>query len=556
MLEQKRQLLKEKVKTFPKHSGCYLMVNEQNEIIYVGKAKNLQKRLLSYFKPDHESLKVKALVENIIDVEFILTSNEVESLVLENNLIKKYRPKYNIRLRDDKTYPYIQWNTEDPYPRIEYTRRIKRNKTYAHIGPFPEGFSIKGTLLKLIKLLKLRDCSSMEFSKRSTPCLLYQMQQCMAPCVRICTMEEYQKNFNLLIEFYQDPRSDSQLVSLILNQMTKLADEEEFEKAMHWRSVYSELIEYRKKFEEQRVENLSVDDNIDFLGYHLSNEECDISIYSVRHGRLIGTQHFFWLNDNENNENEVGQIISQLISFYEKSFDLPEKIITPWDKKNASILEMALQKIVLKRGIKVLTRNKLFSSLLVQAADHANEVFRMRSEQQKETLPLLKDLQNFLRLNHLPRVIECFDIAIWQGRSPTASQVVFVDGRPSKKDYRYYHLEQREELNNDFAMMKEVLERRIKKGHFPDIIVIDGGKAQLNIALGVFKSVMKPPLIIALAKEKGEKNERIFFPGESQSQDLNKAKGYAKLLMHLRDEAHRFSRKLHHHEERKRLLGF
>jgi excinuclease ABC subunit C len=555
MLEQKRQILKQKVKTFPTQSGCYLMLNEQKEILYVGKAKSLQKRILSYFKVDHESLKVRSLVHHIDDIEFILTSNEVESLVLENNLIKMHHPKYNIRLRDDKSYPYLQWNTQEAYPRLEYTRRPKRQKYFAHLGPFPEGFSIKMTLNHLIKLFELRDCSTREFSKRKMPCLLHQMNQCMAPCVRLCTPEQYLQPFQLLVEFLKNPKESAPLITTVKSKIEFYSSNEEFEKALRWRNVLHELSHYVLHAEEQKVEYLGAEDNIDFIGYFAAEHECDISIYMVRQGRLIGMHHFYWLSiDNENTEEEVA---SKLLSYYQHSNDISDKIITPWNKSQIQDFLTALKRInVSYKNVQVLTRNNLFAPLLTQAKNHAMEKCRIRKEEQKQTLPMLQELQSFLKMEFLPRVIECFDIAIWQGSSPTASQVVFVEGRPAKAEYRYYHLEKREELNNDFAMMKEVLERRVKKGQAPDLIVIDGGRAQLNVALKVFKEAQFFVPVVALAKEKMNKKERIFFPEIEEAREIDTSRSYAKLLMHIRDEAHRFSRKLHHHEEKKRLLGF
>ncbi len=555
MLDQKRQLIRAKIKEFPTSSGCYLMLNDRSEIIYVGKAKNLHNRLLSYFKPIHESLKTQALVEQIDDVEFILTSNEVESLVLENNLIKEHRPKYNIRLRDDKSYPYIQWNNQELYPRLEYTRRLKRFKNYSHVGPFPEGFSFGRSLYQLIKLLKLRDCSSAEFAKRKTPCLLYQMDQCMAPCVRLCSPEEYQQNFQMILDFLKKPSHKSQLIITIQKKLEEMATSEQFEKAMQWRDVGEELARYVDNFESQKVENLSLDENTDFVGLSSNENECDISLYKVRQGRLIGTGHFYWLNLNESQDTQQ-EFQAQLLDYYRQCVDLPQKIVTPWTKDENEIFLQALKKINPKtQKVHMLTSSKNFAPLLEQAGLHAKEKARIRAEEQKQTLPALEELKNLLQLKNIPRVIECYDIAIWQGTSPTASQVVFVDGRASKADYRYYHLDVRMEGNNDFAMMKEVLTRRLKKGKLPDLILIDGGKGQFSTVEKILAELSIVIPLVALAKEKDGKKERVFLAATGQALDLDYSKPGAKILMQIRDEAHRFSRKLHHHAEKKRILG-
>jgi len=398
MLDHKRQLLKLKVQDFPTSSGCYLMVNEHNEIIYVGKAKNLHNRVLSYFKPAHENLKTIALVEQIDDIEFILTSNEVESLVLENNLIKQHRPKYNIRLRDDKSYPYVQWNNQELYPRLEYTRRIKRHKNFSQLGPFPEGFSFGRSLSKLIKLLQLRDCNAVEFAKRKTPCLLYQMNQCMAPCVRLCTPNDYQNNFQMVLQFIKKPHKNSELLVFIKKQIEKHAMLEDYEKAMTWRDTAHELENYCEHFEAQKVENLSSDENSDFVGHHYSETEHDITLYKVRQGRLIAISHFYWMKMNDIPETEVE---SQLLDFYRQSLDLPQKIVTAWSKEQNHTFFEALKKINVKAlKVEVLTSSKNFSPLLTQAALHAKEKARIRQEEQKQTLPALVEIQTLFELPH------------------------------------------------------------------------------------------------------------------------------------------------------------
>lgn len=555
MLDQKRQLIRTKIKEFPVTSGCYLMLNDRSEIIYVGKAKNLQNRLLSYFKPVHESLKTQALVEQVDDVEFILTSNEVESLVLENNLIKEHKPKYNIRLRDDKSYPYIQWNNQELYPRLEYTRRLKRSKNYSQIGPFPEGFSFARPFYKLIKLLKLRDCSATEFSKRKTPCLLYQMDQCLAPCVRLCSAEEYQQHFQLMIDFLKKPSFKSALMLYVEKKLAELAVLEQFEKAMQFRDIEQDLAHYIEHFEAQKVENVSLDENTDFIGLSSSKHECDISIYKVRQGRLIGMGHFYWLSLNQLQDIQ-NEFQTQLLDYYRQSLDLPQKIVTPWSNETNEIFLAALKKINPNtQKILLLTKSKNFAPLLEQAGLHAQEKARIRIEEQKQTLPALEELKTILQLKNIPRIIECYDIAIWQGTSPTASQVVFSDGRPSKADYRYYHLDLRIEGNNDFAMMKEVLTRRLKKGKLPDLILIDGGKGQFSTVEKILIGLNISIPLVALAKEKDGKKERVFLASTGKALELDYSKPSSKILIQIRDEAHRFSRKLHHHAEKKRILG-
>jgi len=464
-----------------------------------------------------------------------------------NGIIKKYTRVDSFFGGKDRPFTKVDGK--------EFTRRPKHSKNISILGPFPDGHSLRNILGEAIKLLQLRDCTTSEFSKRKYPCLLYQMEQCLAPCVRLCTAEQYQEKTNLLIDFMRKPRKNSRLYSFCQEKMNFFSKSEKFEKASQWRDFWKSLDVYIEGHEGQRVENLTSDDHLDFIGYAVATDECDISIYSVRAGRLIAVKHFYWLRlSSDKNEDEI---FSNILQYYSAQLELPEKVIIRADTESLENLQLAFKEIVKDRNIQVNRTNSKFKNLQDQAMTHAEEKQRIRLQEQKFMMPKLQDLQLLLQLKHIPRVIECFDIAIWQGASPTASQVVFVDGRPSKADYRYYHLDQVPEMNNDFAMMKEVLTRRLKRGKLPDLIVIDGGKGQLNIAVQVCQALNIDIPLVALAKEKKAKNvyERIYQVGKAQPLVLDYSSLAAQLLTHLRDEAHRFSRRLHHHAEKKRVLG-
>lgn len=553
-------------KTLPKKPGCYFMKNKVGEIIYVGKAKNLKSRVESYFNASAKSPKTQILVSHIVEFDFIMTESEAESYVLENNLIKMHMPKYNIRLKDDKTYPYVMINHNHDFPKLEYIRRPKKNKGIELYGPYPTGSNIGSTLRVLTKAFNLRDCSDHDFRTRVTPCILFQMHQCSAPCVDEISIKNYKKDLEKAIDFLRGKKKAVAALKLLKDKMLTWAEEEKFEKAAMVRDYIAELELFTTDSYDQSVEFLD-DKNIDIISYFVGESEVDISLYMIRSGALLGHRNFhFFLSDfMEEIEEEIIQI---LLQYYSKHNEiLPHKIITSLSKENNSVFNKAF--IDLKLGtttLKVESNSTKYSSLIESTKKHAEESQRVRIENEDSVYIGLNRLKELLKLKDRPITLECYDIAIWQGKSPTASQIVYHNGVADKKSYRYYHLAERPEGNNDFAMMQEVFGRRIKHGNLPDVFVVDGGIGQVNSVKKVLDELEVVIPVIGIAKardltsgnlratEVSKTEERLIIQGRVNPYILNKCPSLFKIIVSMRDEAHRFSRKLHHKAEKKRIV--
>jgi excinuclease ABC subunit C len=545
--------LKEKALSLPKTAGCYLMLNQSGDIIYVGKAKNLKNRVTSYFNQSDKSVKTQFLVSHIADFDFILTKSDIESFILENNLIKKHRPKYNIRMKDDKSYPYVMVEKSEIFPRLEYVRRPKPKKTTELFGPYPVGLNVSEVIRALTKIFKLRDCSLHEFHSRKQPCVLYQIHQCSAPCVKYINEEDYEKSLECSMNILRGGLKARDEIKNIKVMMEQLSNEEKFEEAVKLRDGLVVLEEFFKKSNIQNVEFLKEEKDIDVVAFYEGLEEIDISFYMIRDGALLGHKNFHLMN-SDLIESVDEEILKFLIQYYSEEVVFPNRVITHLKKENCEILESVLKEF--SKGTTVDAGSKKYKSLIEMTRNYAEEAQRVRIKNQDSVYIGMNKLKELLNLKERPKILECYDIAIWQGKSPTASQIVFIEGKPEKNLYRYYHLEERPEGNNDFAMMKEVLTRRLDNKKLPDIFIVDGGVAQVNMFLEVLKEaqIEIPVVGIAKAREQNEKKteERLIIPGRSNPFILNKSPSLFKIIVQMRDEAHRFSRKLHHKEEKKR----
>jgi len=542
------------------------MKGAHGQVLYVGKAKNLKSRASSYFNNSAKSPKTQILVSHIHDLDFILTQSDAESFVLENNLIKQHKPKYNIQLKDDKTYPYLSINFNEEFPRLEYVRRPRRKKGVELYGPFPVGSNISKILRILTKAFQLRDCSLHEFKNRTSPCILYQMKQCSAPCVGHINKEEYAENIDLAANFFKNPKKVKMTLEYLTTLMMNYAEAEEFEQAAMLRDYIEELDEFAEKSFEQNVESLS-DHNVDIISFYVGELEVDISIYLIRQGNLLGHKNFNFLNADllDDVENEI---MVAMLQYYSQNKDvLPEKVITSFTKTHASELQAALTNLI-GDGIRfsVHGKTKKYESLIESTRRHAQESQNVRIKNQDSVFVGLNRLKDLISLKDRPRVLECYDVAVWQGKSPTASQVVFYDGKPDKKEYRHYHLQELPEGNNDFAMMREVFTRRLKHGNFPDVFIVDGGVQQVNTVKKVLDEIKLEIPVIGIAKARDLKKagfrsgevkmseERLVIPGRANPYILNKCPSLLRIIVQMRDESHRFSRILHHKAEKKRVI--
>jgi excinuclease ABC subunit C len=561
---KKMEELLDKANTLPQQPGCYLMKDKNGRVIYVGKAKKLKSRVISYFNNSAKSYKTTYMVSHVSDFEFILTLSDAESFVLENNLIKEHSPKYNIRLRDDKSYPYIQVNWNEPYPRLEYVRRPKKSKGKELIGPYPTGSNISMVMRILTKSFELRDCSLTEFKTRKTPCLLYQMKQCSAPCVGHIDEKNYECDLNLAFGFFQGPLKAKRAVQKLHEKMIHFSESEEFERAAMIRDHIVLLEEFLQKSFDQKVESIQTDKNIDVWSFYVGEEEVDLSLYMIRSGLLLGQKNFHFIK-GELIEELQDEILQKIMQYYSDPEELtPELVVLDYAEEEVRDIKEALKTI---GEISVLSNaSKKFSPLLQMCRKHAEESQRVRIANADSVYVGLNKLKDLLNLKERPAHLECFDVAIWQGKSPTASQVVFEEGKPNKKKYRYYHLEERPEGNNDFAMMREVISRRLDNGDLPDVFVVDGGVAQVNTVFAVLRELNTELPVVGIAKSREvsgsfkskeieKTEERLIIPGRSNPYILTKCPSLFKIIVSMRDEAHRFSRKLHHKAESKRVLS-
>ena len=562
--------IKEKALSLPKLPGCYLMKDKSGQIIYVGKAKNLKNRVTSYFNNSEKSPKTEILVSHIVDFDFILASSDTEAFVIENNLIKKHSPKYNIQMRDDKSYPYVLVDHNEPFPKLKYARRFKRKKNQDVFGPFVVGSNISEVIRVLTKTFRLRDCSLREFKSRDVACILYQMYQCSAPCVDEISEKDYEKDLKMAMSFLKG--KGKKVLKELDHQMRGLADQEMFEKAAQLRDYITLLSNFNEN-EIQRNADLKKDtEDFDIISTFEGEIEFDIGIYMIRNGVLLGSKNFhFPISDFEDQEEELASFLVQFYSSTED--DLPLKIITKLTKPKREELEKALnyyffktpegkERIELenKKIKKIVTSGvtKKDQSLFDLVTENAKEQQRVRLNNQDSEFLALSKLQELLGLKERPIVLECYDVAIFSGKSPTASQIVFINGKAAKEFYRYYHLKELPEGNNDYAMMTEVLTRRIKHGKLPDVFIVDGGKGQVSTFRAVLEDQGLNVPVVGIAKSKTKKEvrteERLIIPNRANPYILKKNRSLLKLITLMRDEAHRFSRKLHHKAELKRIL--
>ncbi len=543
----------EKLAALPDNPGVYLMKNQEGKIIYVGKAVNLKNRVRSYFRTlPAEALKTKALVRNIADFEYIITDSEVEALVLECNLIKKYRPKYNISLKDDKTYPYLKITNED-YPRVLVTRHyVKDGGKY--FGPYPSVTVLRETLELLHSIFPFRSCKQKTFTN-DRPCLNYQIKRCYAPCAGKISKEEYGELIAKINDFFAGNHDD--LLKSLNEQMNKAAEDLNFEQAARFRDQIRGI---EKAIAEQKAVLASGDDK-DVLGMCFDGGEVVLQVFFVRGGKIVGRENY-WLKETE--DGGEAQVLAAFIKqFYLDNQFIPpvvlvqalpadEEIIKKWlsEKRGSKV-----QFVVPKRG-----KQKELLDLVVRNAEEEAEKRNALHEADKKRLQeALEQLQKELNLSKLPKRIECYDISNTQGTESVASMVVFVDGKAKKDQYRRFRI--KTVIGpNDFASMNEVLKRRL--GHMdndkefakdnPDLIIVDGGKGQLSMAVEALEEMGYDDIAICgLAK----KEEILFLPEREEGVYLPRDSQGLYLVQRIRDEAHRFAITYHRSLRGKRNLS-
>ena len=519
MNDEKRLKLHDKAKSLPTKSGCYLMKGKE-KILYVGKAKNLRSRVSSYFQSSAKGLKTEILLSQVEDFDFQLTPSEAEALILENNLIKKYTPKYNIMMRDDKSYPYIVVDRREPFPRIVYRRRPRRVEGVDVYGPFVHGSKISEALRIIVKSFRLRDCSLQEFRSRKEPCLLYQIKQCTAPCVGKISEKNYASDLEAALDIFRGKGNVS--MKTLKERMDACAKAEEFEQAAIIRD-YLDVLKDFVRLSGGRKGILSGDwGNLDVLAWNCKGSEVDIAIYMVRNFLLLGYKNFHFTTSFFAQRVEE-EVINFFFQYYQNSRDFqPQVIVSPFSVEENKLFSKAIQSL---GKIRVRSPGRQFASVANLVLEHIREYQKIRLGRVKERVYGLEQLGKLLALKQRPVRLEAYDVAVHQGSSPTAARIVFEEGKPIKKDYRHYHLKEREEGNNDFAMMKEVIERRLKSADpLPDVFVVDGGKGQVGIFIKALEDFGLSTPVVGIAKAAGRVSgeERLIIPNRKNPCFLKK----------------------------------
>ena len=537
------------IKRLPNLPGVYKMLGKNGDIIYVGKAKSLKSRVNSYFAKTIDHPKTRALVQRIDNIETIITRSETEALLLEKNLIKLHRPPYNVLLRDDKSYLYVFISADKPYPRLAYGRGKGQHQKGRFFGPFPSAHAAKQTLLMMQKMFMVRQCTNAFFAQRQRPCLEYQIKRCKAPCVGLVSPEDYADDVNNTIRFLKGEGTDLQVK--LVGKMEQAAEDMNFEQAALYRDQLSMLREVQAK---QAV--YTVKGEADIIAIASQAGITCVHVMNVRNGQVLGGNNYF---PDVDSENDIADNLSEFVSsfYFQVSDDLPEELIISHELPDQTAMTEALTETFGKKvTIKTKVREQR-SEWLTLAQMNANNALQTKLgdylEVKSRFNALNAVLKEALQGKSLDR-IECFDISHTMGEATIASCVVADQGGLRKRDYRQYAIHGITG-GDDYAAMKQVLNRRYSKQPLPDLLLIDGGKGQLNMAKDVLSElgILPQTLLVGVAKGEGRKAglEVLHFI-DREPLDLPADSKALHLIMHIRDEAHRFAITAHRKKRDKR----
>lgn len=546
--------LESKLKNLPDKPGIYQFFGDKTKIIYIGKAKNLRNRVRSYFQNNLESPKTQALVNKIRDIELIVTDSEIEALVLENNLIKKFKPRYNVNLKDDKSFPFIKV-TKETFPRIYSTRNLLRDGA-KYFGPYTDVKNMKASLKIINEVFRIRSCR-LDLSqeniekKKFKVCLDYHIKKCDGPCEGLYSQQDYNEMVSEAIKVLKGKTDD--LIQELKQKMEQFVEALEFEKAAVLRDKIEKLSVLSSK---QKIVSDDFEDR-DIISVAYEGKDSSCSVFNIRSGKLISKKQLrFSVVENE----ELAEIYSAAIKFYyTDQTEIPKEVVVETEPVDLLLLEEWLsQKAERKIKLFIPQRGELRSLVKMCKENAILQLKEIQIQKMKNlgNVPyVLSALQRDLRLKILPRKIECFDIANIQGSDSVASMVVFVDGKPKKNLYRKFIIKT-VEGPDDFLSMQEVIGRRYSKlleqnEALPDLIMVDGGKGQLSSAVEILNKLqIKNFNIIGLAK----RLEEVYFPGNSEPESIPKTSSGLKLLQQVRDEAHRFAITFHRKRRSKRTI--
>ena len=544
----------EKLTNLPSRPGVYLMRDGAGKVIYVGKAKDLRARVRSYFNRNDGRSQIEFLVRRVENLETLVTSNDKEALILENNLIKQYKPRYNIRLKDDKSYLSIKVTTKDAWPRILTTRKIVKDGS-RYFGPFSSAVAARETVDIIEKHFLLRNCTDHNFKNRSRPCLQYEIKRCLAPCVLAVDPEEYREQVRQASLFIEGRQHE--LLAELRQRMAAKAETMEFESAA---KIRDQIQAVEKTLEKQRmVSHWGADQDI--FGLYREGGYIEAQVLFVRQGKLTGTQAYALEDLDFSDEEIMGSLLTQ---FYQGQRFMPEEILLPVELEDRDTRAEYLSERKGKNVSIHVPQKGDKRKLVEMAQQNARQSFTERHDQEKAREKMLQELQEQLHLKRYPQRIECFDISMIHGAYAVGSQVTFTGGEPDKGHYRHYRIRTIDPSGggDDFGMMLEVLKRRFTRGkreeEMPNLVVVDGGKGQLAMALAAMREVGVEGIdVVGLAKmrvqsaprsaEIERSEERVFLPGQSNPVTLRRNSNPLFLLQRVRDEAHRFA--ITHHKK-------
>ena len=534
----------------PARPGVYLLKDRQGKVIYVGKAANLRSRVRTYLRGGDERSQVRFLVDRLADFETLVTASDKEALILENNLIKQYRPRYNIRLKDDKSYVSVKVTVQDPWPRVLVTRRIVKDGS-RYFGPFASASAVRDTLDAIRKIFPLRTCSDPVFRNRSRPCIEYQIKRCLGPCVLPVDREAYGEHLREAMLLLEGRSRD--VATALKRRMDEAAADERYEEAARLRDQVAAIAKTQER--QQVSEHWGIDQDV--LGLYREGSAVEVQVLFVRGGKLVGNRTYSF-DGWEFPDSEVLEAV--LTQFYQATtHDAPDEILLPEAVSDAAVRAEYLSEMRGKRVQLLVPQRGDKARLVEMARENARQSFAERRDARKQASLAAGELRAKLRLANAPRRIECLDIATFQGTANVGAIVAFEDGEPQKSGYRLYKI--RSVVGtDDFAAVAEVLRRRFRTTGegvmIPDLLVVDGGMGQLGAALAALSDLGVTGLdVVGLAKERVERDptapeilrrpERVFLPGRRNPVILKSNSNALFLLQRVRDEAHRFANTYH-----------
>ena len=518
--------------------GVYRMLDAKHKVIYVGKARDLKKRVSSYFHRTQDAPKTVAMMQQVARVEVTVANTEAEALILEYSLIKRHKPRYNVLLRDDKSYPYIYASTESAFPRLKFHRGARRGKG-RYFGPYPSTRAVRQTLKELEKLFLIRNCEDSFFSNRTRPCLQYQIKRCTAPCVDLISAEQYRKDIDAAIQFLEG--KNQTVVDTFVMRMEQAAELRDYEQAARFRDQISRL----KEIEARQLMKRSDNRDLDILGFASNGAIHCVTVMFIRNGSLIGSRDFF---PRLPGETDKQKILNAFVAQYYLGRDAPAEIIIELAIDDADLLQEELTERV---GHKVVIRSRVRGDRarwLQMARTNAEQGLSLKAASNATIRRQFAALGEALNLEEPPQRLECFDVSHTSGEATVASCVVFNTAGPMKSDYRRFNLSPAA-AGDDYGAMGEALRRRyerVKKGEvpMPDVLFVDGGKGQLAAAMTILDELELDWLtVVAVAKGRARRPgaERLFRPGDDRALELAPDSSALLLIQQIRDEAHRFA---------------